>query len=94
MAAVMRLIRMEPIHDPYDPAEPSQGEVIRDVIETGRVMFAAGQRLIRNLERLRGGAEDAEWRFEFSEHPYLWVAGAVGACLVVAAMLHSRREEP
>lgn len=94
MAAGTRLIRMEPIHDPYEPEAPSPGEVIRDVIETGREMFAAGQRLIHHLERLRGGAEDAEWRFEFSEHPYLWVAGAVGACLVVAAMLHTRREEP
>jgi hypothetical protein len=82
---------MEPIQDPFDTTVPSTNDVLHDVIQTGRVMFAAGERLLRNLDYLRGRAkEESDWRFEFTDHKYLWVAASVGACLLLAAMLRPR----
>lgn len=91
IARATRLTHMEPIHDPLEPGLPSTGEIMRDVIQTGREMFVAGQRLIRDLDRLRGSAaEESEWRVEFTDHPYLWIAASVGACLLLAAMFRPR----
>ncbi|HLH38755.1 MAG TPA: hypothetical protein VKX39_06375 [Bryobacteraceae bacterium] len=87
---------MEPTRDDFEHRPPSTNDLIRDVIETGRNMFAAGKRLLDDLERLRTNAGESEWRFEFRKHPYLWIGASVGACLLLAAMLRSKeeREEP
>jgi len=79
---------MEPIHPlPDDACLPTTSETIQDVIRAGRQMFAAGERLIRDLDRLRSGStRGADWNSEFTGHPYVWVAASVGACLLLAAM--------
>ncbi|HUA83404.1 MAG TPA: hypothetical protein VMB85_06055 [Bryobacteraceae bacterium] len=88
---VTRLTHMEPIHDPFQPQVPTTGELIRDLVQTGQQMFSAGQRLLDDLDRLRGSAAgESEWRIEFKNHPYLWIAGSVGACLLLAAMFRPR----
>jgi hypothetical protein len=82
---------MEPIHDPFEPPVPTTGELIRDLVQTGQQMFSAGQRLLDDLDRLRGSAAgETEWRIEFKNHPYLWIAASVGACLLLAAMFRPR----
>ena len=79
------------MHEPFEPEVPSTHEVIRDVIQAGRVMFDAGQRLLRGLDHLRGSAaEESDWHFEFRNDKYLWVAASVGACLLLAALLRRR----
>jgi alpha-beta hydrolase superfamily lysophospholipase len=82
---------MEPMQDPFETEVPSTSEVIQDFIQSGRVMFAAGQRMIRDLDRLRGSAAaEGEWRVELTEHPYFWIGVSVGACLLMAAMFRPR----
>ena len=84
---------MEPTYEPFEPRNPTPGELIREVIQTGQQMFAAGHRLLDNLDRLRGSAGESEWRIEFRKHPYLWIAAGVGACLLLAAMFRPERSE-
>jgi len=93
ISPMARLIHMEPIHDfSENGGVPSTNETIQDVIQTGREMFAAGERLIRGLDRLRsGGPRGSEWKGQLADHPYVWIAASVGACLLLAAVF--RRDE-
>lgn len=86
---IARLTDMQPTHDPFE-TQPSASELIRDLIQTGQQMFSAGERLLDDLDRLRGHAADTEWRIEFRNHPYLWIGASVGACLVLAVLFRPR----
>jgi hypothetical protein len=57
------------------------------MVDSGRIMYEAGRRMVRGFERLRTSS-DREWRI--SEHPYLVLGMSVGALIVISSMLRHR----
>ena len=69
------------------PIERATSEALQEVVDSGRMMYEAGRRMVRGFQRLRG-AEDGEWRI--GEHPYLLLGLSVGALLLISAMIRNR----
>ncbi len=69
------------------PLEPATSEALQEVVDSGRIMYEAGQRMIRGFQRLRRGQE-SEWHM--GEHPYFLIGLAVGALVLFGALMRHR----
>ena len=68
--------------------ERSTSEALQEMVDSGRVMFEAGQRMMRGFKRLRESPEGSEWRL--GDHPYLILGASIGALVLIGALLRSR----
>jgi hypothetical protein len=68
--------------------ERSTAEALQEVVESGRVMLNAGQRMVRGFKRLRESPEGSQWKLD--EHPYLILGASIGALFLIGALLRSR----
>ncbi len=69
------------------PLEPATSEALQEVVDSGRIMYEAGQRMIRGFQRLRRG-EESDWQLR--EHPYFLLGLAVGALMLFGAWMRHR----
>jgi hypothetical protein len=66
-------------------------EVMRDVTESSRELFASGERVMRNLEELQDRAEAAtDWRAQVTSHPIMMLGLAFAGGLLLARLLPDR----
>lgn len=64
--------------------EPTVTEAVRDITESSKQAFEAGQRISEDLEALeRRFHEATDWRARIREHPEWIVVGAVAGGLLL-----------
>lgn len=69
------------------PLEPATAESLQEIVESGRIIFEAGKRLVHGIQRLRGeSGESGEWRIR--AHPYLILGVSVGALVCIGVLMH------
>ncbi len=73
-------------------SEKHVGELIDDVMKQSQETLEKGARITSELNELRRRADDAlDWRKQLRERPWVQFGLAVGACVLVAAVVFSRR---
>lgn len=62
-------------------------ETLHDVVDAGREMFAAGERVVRDIESLRRASGRGS---RFRINPYFLLGISIGVCVFLAAKARSR----
>jgi hypothetical protein len=72
-------------------SEKPTSEVMRDMTESARELFASGERVMRNMEELQDRADDAtDWRTQFSRNPMLMLGVALIGGILLARLFTGR----
>lgn len=66
-------------------------DVMRDVTESSRELFASGERVMRNLEELQNRVESAtDWQAQLKSHPMLMLGVAFVGGLLLSRVFTGR----